>query len=305
MHPWGCGSVAVIIPAYNGQRYIEETLQSVLNQTLQPREIVVVDDGSTDNTVSIVRRFAPRVALVTRQRTGVSAARNYGASITDAEWLTFLDQDDLWEPKNLERQMAAIAASPEAGACYADRRILANQPDGSFRYESPRWPTPTPEELGATLLERCPFTPCSVLVHRDAFLSIGGFDGRHNGVEDWDFWLRLHSAGVRFTWCPEVLVAYRVHESNATRHALRILAQSLAVVEQNIRPRMTRWQRFTKLRSLRSRLYADASLLMRESKTPGSFTLMLRSIARHPWRDRRRYRIAAHMLVTRIRRLRL
>jgi glycosyltransferase involved in cell wall biosynthesis len=305
MHPLGCASVAVVIPAYNGQQYIEETLQSVLNQTLQPREIVVVDDASTDGTASIVRRFAPRVTLVTRQRGGVSATRNYGASITDSEWLTFLDQDDLWEPENLERQMAAIAASPEAGACYADRRILVQQPDCSFRYEPPSWPTPTPEELGATLLERCPFTPCSVLVHRDAFLSIGGFDGRHNGVEDWDFWLRLHFAGVRFTWCPEVLVAYRVHESNATRQALRLLSQSLGVVEQNIRPRLTRWQRLTKLRSLRSRLYADAALLMRENKTPGSFSLMLRSIARHPWRDRRRYRIAAHMLVTRLRRLRL
>jgi GT2 family glycosyltransferase len=297
----GPESIAVIIPAYNGADYIAETIESVLRQTLPPSEIIVIDDGSQDDTVRIARSYEPGVKVISRPNSGVSATRNVGASLVTADWLAFLDQDDCWEPENLARQMAEIARVPDADFCYTDRRILSYCAEtGAFILSNPQ-SMPPPHRLPSVLMDRCPFTPCSTLIRREAFLAVGGFDDRHAGVEDWDLWLRLSFHGARFVHCAEPLVHYRTHSTNASRNALRMLSVARGVIRQNIRPRMSVLGRVTTLPRLKSRLEGEAAILMRENRTPGSSAMMLRSILHYPFHEARRYRIALHMLLHKIR----
>jgi GT2 family glycosyltransferase len=292
--------VAVIIPVYNGKKYLGETIESVLRQTVPPAEIFVIDDGSSDGSAELARSFGPAITVVERANAGVCATRNFGASLAKSKWLAFLDQDDLWEPENLERQAAAIAQHPEAEFCYADRRILyvSVADDGSeSRTAIAETKAPPAAEMQGVLLDRCPFTPCSALIRRDPFLAVGGFDTKHSGAEDWDLWLRLSAHGVHFLYVPEPLIQYRVHTGAVSQNALKMLPVLLGVVDQNILPRMSPLERLTTGRRLRSRLEAEAAVLMRETKTPGSLAMMMRSIARAPFHSLRRYKIAAHMML--------
>jgi glycosyltransferase involved in cell wall biosynthesis len=106
--------VSVVIPAHNAARFLRETLVSAAEQTLAPYEIIVVDDGSTDGTAAVVLDFGPPARLVRQAQRGVSAARNTGITAAEGDLIAFLDADDLWEPTKLERQVAALAAHPEA-----------------------------------------------------------------------------------------------------------------------------------------------------------------------------------------------
>src|SRR4051812_11894371 len=111
-------NVAVIIPAYNAAPYIAEAIESALAQTRPAAAVIVVDDGSTDETAQIARRFEPRITVITQPNAGVSVARNTGAARTEAEWLLFLDADDRLVPSALERFEALLQQRPDAGVVY-------------------------------------------------------------------------------------------------------------------------------------------------------------------------------------------
>ena len=109
--------VTVIIPAYNAEATITETIRSVLEQTLQPSEVVVVNDGSQDSTQVEVQKFGDRVRLINQKNQGVSAARNHGIALSKTEWVSFLDSDDTWLPEKLAEQAKLLAANPELDWC--------------------------------------------------------------------------------------------------------------------------------------------------------------------------------------------
>jgi len=294
--------VAVVIPVYNGRKYLRETIESVLGQKLPPAEIVVIDDGSTDGSAEVAREFEPHLRLVVRANSGVSATRNFGASVTQAAWLAFLDQDDLWDPDNLARQTAEIARHPDADVCYAGRRLLYREAGSEAFTLMPMPPMPQPGSIHSLLLERCPFSPCSALIRRETFTAVGGFDGRHNGAEDWDLWLRLSFHGAKFVSCPHPLVQYRAHPESVSQNALKMLPVQIGVVRHNVLPRMTTLERATKGRMLESQLVAEAAILLRSHDAPGSLRVMLHSILMHPFHSSRRYKVVAHMVLTAARR---
>jgi glycosyltransferase involved in cell wall biosynthesis len=296
-------TVAVIVPIYNGQQYLRETVDSILSQTHPPTEILLIDDGSTDASLSIARSYEsqvkePRVKVIPRANSGVCATRNFAASITQCEWLAFIDQDDNWEPENLAHQLANLSQHPQADMSYADRRILGYAPDtDSFVLSEPQ-SMPAAEDFGAVVMNRCPFTPVSAIIRRTTYLAVGGFNQKHAGAEDWDLWLRLCAHGARFAHCPEPLIQYRLHLGAVSRGALKMLNASLGVVDQNIRPRLTPLQRLTTLPRIKSRLEAHCAILMRDNQTPASLAMMLRSILRDPFHFVDRYKVAAHMLLS-------
>jgi glycosyltransferase involved in cell wall biosynthesis len=112
--------ISVIIPAYNAQKTIRETIESVLNQTFKDFEIIVIDDGSQDSTVEIVSAFSdPRLRLFSYPNAGVSATRNRGLAQANSEFISFLDADDLWTPDKLEAQLRALEANPQAAVAYS------------------------------------------------------------------------------------------------------------------------------------------------------------------------------------------
>ena len=114
----------VVMPVYNGEKYIAESLNSVLAQTYPPAQVIVVDDGSSDDTARIVEGYGSQVQLVRQANQGQSAARNRGVSLAKTEWISFSDQDDLWLSHHLEEQARAIEQQPDADLCYAANPAL-------------------------------------------------------------------------------------------------------------------------------------------------------------------------------------
>lgn len=180
-------SVTTIIPVHNGARYIADAIDSVLAQTVAPSEILVIDDGSTDGTAEVVRRYGERVTGIVQKNQGVSAARNHGLQRATGEFVAFLDADDVWHKRKLELQLEALARHPELGLIGA----------GTFD-----WPTDKVPELGASpgavdivdwdrLILRNLFVTSAVMVRRHVFASAGEFDATLHGPEDHDMWLRI------------------------------------------------------------------------------------------------------------------
>jgi glycosyltransferase involved in cell wall biosynthesis len=190
-------TISAIIPAYNAAAFIGSAIESALAQTCPPVEIIVVDDGSTDDTAEVVRQFAEPVRLLTQTNGGPAAARNHAARAASGEWLAFLDADDLWLPQKLEREIAFISdASVAIVHCLAEgqEEKLAIPDDVDFE----------------RLWTRNCISNSSVLLRRTAFEQAGGFDEDRSliGVEDYNLWLRLAAAGWRIVTCREALWRY-------------------------------------------------------------------------------------------------
>jgi len=216
--------VAVVIAAYNHGRFLEDALASVLGQTLQPREIVVVDDGSTDDTESVVRRFAPRVAYRRQDNTGARAARNAGIDATTAPWVAFLDADDWWEPDALERLLAAFDGETGIAAPAYRPVDAAGTPTG------PLWVkrTPGPFMTTAGLLTSDADVPGCVY-RRAVFERCGRFDTTLRVAGDYEMFLRASTHfSIRFV--PEAVLHKREHGGNVSAATLPRLEAHLACI---------------------------------------------------------------------------
>lgn len=204
--------VSVVIPTYNCGRFIAEAVESVLAQTVRPAEIVVVDDGSTDDTAEIVAKFGDRVRYIRQENQGVGAARNKGAEVATGEFLAFLDADDYWAPTKLEKQLAKFAEDPEIGLVHCGFQnvdsygnLLDKNLNGSggwvaeklLRFE------PSITAPGGT-----------TLIKREAFRDVGGYDTNPDlhPSEDWDISYRL-ARRWKYGFVPEPLLYYRQHGS--------------------------------------------------------------------------------------------
>ena len=179
--------ISVILPTYNRAQFIKEALQSVFQQTKTPEEIIVVDDGSTDNTEQILKPYLKKVRYIKQHNKGVSAARNVGISQAKEEWLAFLDSDDLWKPTKLEQQADAIKKEKYYKFCYTNEEWhrnskWVNQKKIHQKYSG--W-------IYEKCLPLCIISPSSVLVHKTVFENIGLFDENLPACEDYDLWLRM------------------------------------------------------------------------------------------------------------------
>ena len=237
--------IAVVIPTYNRAHQIADTIESVLAQSLPPAEVVVVDDGSTDDTATVCARYAPSVRYERQDNAGVSAARNRGAAVTGAPLIAFVDSDDLWDREKLALQAAALAAQPSAGWCITgcdviglDGTVIATRRGfpavfGVFRSEGiapseffaryfqplslasagvvhPAWTGDAylPLFLGNFAL------PSSAMVRREMFERVGGFDPAFRLAEETEFFHRLAAASP-VVILEEPLVGYRVGQAGS------------------------------------------------------------------------------------------
>jgi glycosyltransferase involved in cell wall biosynthesis len=185
--------ISVIIPTHNRRELLCEAIASVRAQrafAAESVETIVVDDGSTDDTGAAVRAFDPPVRYLRQSTRGVSAARNAGARVAAGEWLAFLDSDDLWQPDKLARQLAYHAHRPELRASQTGEIWIRN----GVRVNPCRHHRKPDGDIFAASVERCAVSPSAVLLRRDLFASLGGFDESLEVCEDYDLWLRL---GVR------------------------------------------------------------------------------------------------------------
>jgi glycosyltransferase involved in cell wall biosynthesis len=299
-------SISVVIPAFNASKYISETIRSVLRQTLPADEVLVIDDGSTDDTGAIAASFGPPVRVIRTANSKLPAARNRGVEEARGEWIAFVDADDLWADNKLERQMQELSRHPEADLCYTGRILLVENPDS----ENPDSTVlrdvikvPPAATIAQELLDVNKFPPSCVVIRRSTFLAVGGHDTTFPYVEDWDLWLRLLKAGVKFVDCPEPLLRYRVHPDNMTHNAIPLLEGEDRVYRKHIMPRfsgLTRWLRYF---AFRGRVEAGAAQVLRTKGDPRHLSMMAASIFHRPFYAPHRYKIMAHMLYTRLRQL--
>jgi glycosyltransferase involved in cell wall biosynthesis len=215
--------VSVIIPTYNTAQYIAEAVESALAQTYPNLEIIVVDDGSTDNTRDVlapyqVRQYGSKTFCYIWQENQERAhTRNNGIRQAQGEWIAFLDSDDIWQPDKIALQMAALQAHPEAVLAYGvalnvtmERQPVkfwgsiysCGQPDPSGTAQ------PQVQQPGSEMLYGTPLMPSVVIANRTAMLEVGLFDPQATPVEDWELWLRLARLGT-FIFIPQVVCEYR------------------------------------------------------------------------------------------------
>ncbi len=223
--------VSVVIPTFNSDGLIVQTLRSVLAQTLPPAEVIVVDDGSTDDTEQLVRAFPVRYCRV--ENGGPSKARNVGVALANSEWIAFCDHDDLWRPTYLERFAAHMRPASFYGfANWVDiigdvwtaQEKFSAAPEGFFA--EPEQP------FYRHLLDFVPVWPSATLIRKDFFDSLGGFDPRFSrfATEDLDFTLRCneHAPAVVMH---EALVGIRRHQGNYSYGLIRKLLSDSTILE--------------------------------------------------------------------------
>jgi glycosyltransferase involved in cell wall biosynthesis len=286
-------SISVVIPAYNAAKYLPESLNSVLSQTLPPDEILVIDDGSTDDTVAVASAF-PGVRVASYENAGPSAGRNRGMALATGDWVAFLDHDDLWLPQKLEKQMRMLNSHPEADVCVTGSQLFQDV-DGKRLFTEPTIPPPS-EKLGRSLYGETRLCPSFVIVRRSMLRTVGDFETKQRKAEDWDYWLRLEQAGARFVSCPEVLGLYRVHAANASKGAWLMYEGEMETYERRIAPGIHPILRPFRRLSVKSRFLAGISLEERPQGRP-HLRIMLRSIFTWPFGRWYRYTIAFYMLM--------
>ena len=198
-------TVSVVIPTYNRAHTVIDAVRSVLRQTHRDLELIVVDDGSTDDTAARLETVAdPRMRVIMGRHAGVSAARNLGVSKASGQLVSFLDSDDLWHPDKLAAEVAFLTRHPEVHAVFTDlEKRHGEQVFPSFMRETavfsrrlrglayPDGLVLEAREMRLCLLEEVPIKPSALTLRRAAFDAVGGFDESWSSSEDWEFLLRL------------------------------------------------------------------------------------------------------------------
>ena len=224
--------VSVVMPVYNAERFLEDAIGSVLQQNYSPLQLIVVDDGSTDGTGEIARRFE-EVCYLRQENAGPSAARNKGIAAADGAILAFLDSDDRWTPDKLTCQIGHMMQHPEHLFTIAQ-----------FRYFlEPGCPIPSsfkPELLERELVGRIPST---LVARRAAFEKVGEFDTSLRTGEDVDWFARAKDLEVPMAVIPKVLLHKRVHDQNASADAAANTPLLMKVLQQSIRRQKARQER--------------------------------------------------------------
>ena len=220
--------VSVVIPCYNAATYLPAALDSVLSQGHELNEVLVVDDGSTDDTRRVVGSYGRRVRCIHQSNRGVSAARNLGIAESHGRYVTFLDADDTWLPQKTTRQIAALGAHPACRLCYSAFLVV----DSNLRCLEVRRSDRRASALEDLLTRgNVVGSVCTVLCERSLLERVGGFDESLSQCADWDLWVRL-AAVTEFLYLDEPLVTYRQHGTNMSRDARLLERDSVRVLEK-------------------------------------------------------------------------
>jgi glycosyltransferase involved in cell wall biosynthesis len=296
--------VSVVIPVHNGEKYLAQAIESVLAQTHCDLELLLVDDGSTDSSAAIIRRFAlqdRRVRVLTQENLGVAAAGNRGLQEAGCEWVARLDADDVFLPGKLERQVGFLCRNPDARivgtlACFINQ---AGRPLGLVGTEGPF----TRAEYDRFVRGNRPiyFVNSSTLMHRETVLAMGGYREAFAPAEDVDLWIRMTEQGHLMLKIPEPLLFYRMHGESLTmtQNARQRLLHRWAiacgearvkglmepsysefVASEKLRPAVERARIFR--RETGERLYQRAALHYAEQRPLGMILALMAAAVTHP-----------------------
>jgi glycosyltransferase involved in cell wall biosynthesis len=295
----GSITISVVIPAYNAGLFLGETLDSVLAQSYPAHEILVVDDGSTDDTAEVVGRYGDAVRYLRQDNQGQAVARNTGIQAATGDWIALLDSDDLFLPDRLRRAAETIEANPRLVGVYSAFDYLYE--DGTLSF-FPAFPA---RELWPALRYRSPILPSTTTIRRSALLEVGGF--RKVFIEDWDLWFRLvrRYSAAAFQELSESLLHYRRWDGNATNNHIRYAKGMLDLIDHTLLEDLSGIERVIWKRKIEARIHHELAVELRNSDDPRHFGHAVESLRRWPLWGKvvpaRRYKVFAHMLYSQAR----
>ncbi|SHE66330.1 Glycosyltransferase involved in cell wall bisynthesis [Ferrithrix thermotolerans DSM 19514] len=215
--------ITVVITAYNSQETISRAIDSVLDQTVQPKEIIVVDDGSTDATAQILLSFDDKIRVISQRNQGPSAARNTGIKAAKTTWIALLDGDDLWHREKLQRQIKALECTDELDLIASSWSRTPPDP-GPFTCTLTRL-----SYISLLIMNR--FQTSTVLVKKASIEEHGGFNPSLDTVEDWAMWLKL-SSSKRLAILEQPLVLYRDNPTGVSKDLNEFFKKTVLLIDQ-------------------------------------------------------------------------
>lgn len=219
--------VSVVIPTYNCPEFLKAAVESVLAQTFTEIEVVVVDDGSTDNTAELVREFDNRVKYVYQNNAGTAAARNTGIRNSNGSIIAFLDHDDLWLPEKLERELPVLQSNDKIGLVFCGRQFFNTYTNEITSTH------PAEAELGVhEFLAHSTIALQSAIVPRAVFDDVGLFDEQLLGTDDWEMTIRI-AAKYRVVGVADILISIRGHAGQQGIMSERMYANSMSVLRKH------------------------------------------------------------------------
>jgi glycosyltransferase involved in cell wall biosynthesis len=221
--------VSVVIPTYNRQEFLADAIDSVLSQTIEPFEIIVIDDGSTDSSEDLLKKYGDEIKVIRQENSGVSVARNVGIKSAHGSLIAFLDSDDIWLPGKLEREMEVFDRDQNIALVHSDIFLVADSVRTRPRSGRERFSG----SCYAEFFSESPAFPIlsTVIVRASALRHVGYFDERLRTSEDIDLWLRV-SRAYRFAFIKEPLVLRRIHGQNLTSDMAKFFVTDLIVYEK-------------------------------------------------------------------------
>lgn len=232
-------TISAVIPTFNRAKLLAEAVDSALQQTHPPDEIIVVDDGSTDNTEQVVAQYGGRLRYIRQENSGPAGARNHGIRVASGDFIAFLDSDDLWVKDRLERQLKALAQHPGLDFLFgleakfsAERQFAAceiKERDVLAILNAADCVVPNPFAL---LLKENFVPTSSVLVRRTCLATVGEMDASVVPAEDYDCWLRLALHGFRFGFVNAILCKRRLHQGNLVNQWVTLAASAAKVLSR-------------------------------------------------------------------------
>ena len=211
--------VSIVIPVYNTEKFVKECIESALNQTYRQIEVIVVDDGSTDNSLKIIKKFSDQIKVISKPNGGTASALNLGIKEMNGDWLKWLSADDLLYPNAIQEFVDEAKKLDDMTNCilYSNYDIIDSNGKNLRQFIEPNYNSKNSFELNTILLDHYIGNATTSLIHKSAFERFGMFDENVGFAEDYELWLRfciLHKC--RLQLIPKILCKYRIHETQLT-----------------------------------------------------------------------------------------
>ena len=222
--------VSVVLPAYNGEKFIGKAVESALSQTYNDFELIVVNDGSKDGTAQVLSGFGAKIKVISQANSGIAKARNVGIEASRGQYIAFLDQDDFWLPEKLEKQMVLFEKDKEVGMTYTDTYVITddNAKIRSFKLQKPHRGMVIEELFMNNFI-----STSSVIVKKECFEKAGLFDDSLSPVLDYDRWLNI-AVSYKVDYIDIPLVMFRDHISTFRKNEIFTLGKAIATLEKFI-----------------------------------------------------------------------
>lgn len=227
--------ISVIIPTYNRIFFLKRSIDSVLEQILKPYEVIIVDDGSSDGTSTMIKKNYPKINLICQENKGVSAARNIGIRASSGDWVCFLDSDDEWKKNKLNEQMLAIKKNTNYSFCHSNEEWIKNGKKINQKKKHKKYGG----DIFKECLDMCRISPSSVIINKSVFDDIGFFNEDLVVCEDYELWLRI-CAHYKVLFVDEpLIIKYGGHEGQLSNSIESIEYYRIKALEYLLSTEMT------------------------------------------------------------------